>query len=159
MKFPSCSWTACAAVAFFVGTCFPDFAGALPQENVRPAAQHAETALDQPSQPESTDTAIIPGPLRSFLRMAGISQEVTPEDVLPMLARNVVLYGFDTDGEKEYLILVDRYVHQARDLERLSAADGKIHISGCGDAAELLSVLGYKFQGPCGHRNTALVTG
>ncbi|MGA8088092.1 MAG: hypothetical protein WCA10_12350 [Terracidiphilus sp.] len=102
---------------------------------------------------------MIPGPLRPFLRMAGISQEVTPEDVLPMLARNVVLYGFDTDGEKEYLILVDRYVHQARDLERLSATDGKIHIGGCGDAAELLSVLGYKFQGLCGHRNTALVTG
>jgi hypothetical protein len=89
--------------------------------------------------------------------MAGISQEVTPEDVLPMLARNVVLYGFDTDGEKEFLILVDRYVHQARDLQRLSA-DGKIHISGCSDAAELLSVLGYKFQRPCGQRNTALVT-
>ncbi|HMG85857.1 MAG TPA: hypothetical protein VK574_08935 [Terracidiphilus sp.] len=104
-----------------------------------------------------TDSIVIPGPLRSFLRMAGISQEVTPEDVLPMLARNVVLYGFDTDGEKEFLILVDRYVHQARDLERLSA-DGKIHISGCGDSAELLGVLGYKFQRPCGQKNTALVT-
>lgn len=90
--------------------------------------------------------------------MAGISQEVTPEDVLPTLARNVALYGFDAGHEKEFLILVDRYVHQARDIERLSAADGKIHISGCSDAAELLSVLGYKFQRPCGHRDTALVT-
>src|SRR5579863_6421797 len=84
-----------------------------------------------------SDSIVIPGPLRSFLRMAGISQEVTPEDVLPMLARNVALYGFDSGREKEFLILIDRYVHQARDLEQLST-DGKIHISGCSDAAELL---------------------
>ncbi|MGA9554427.1 MAG: hypothetical protein WBR30_19435, partial [Candidatus Sulfotelmatobacter sp.] len=28
---------------------------------------------------------VIPGPLRSFLRMAGISQKVAPEEVLPLL--------------------------------------------------------------------------
>src|SRR5579871_6647521 len=74
------------------------------------------------------ESIVIPGPLRSFLRMAGISQEVTPEDVLPMLARNVALFGFDGGREKEYLILVDRYVHQARDLQRLSS-DGQIRIT------------------------------
>jgi hypothetical protein len=104
------------------------------------------------------DSIVIPGPLRSFLRMAGISQEVTPEDVLPMLARNVALYGFDGGKAKEFLVLVDRYVHQARDIQRLATTDGKIHITGCGDAGELLSVLGYKLDGPCGHGNTALVT-
>ena len=101
---------------------------------------------------------MIPGPLRSFLRMAGISQEVTPEDVMPMLARNVSLYGFEAGTAKEYLILLDRYVHQARDIERLSSADGKIHVSGCSDANELLRVLGYKLQRPCGHKDTSLVT-
>jgi hypothetical protein len=90
--------------------------------------------------------------------MAGISQEITPEDVLPILARNVALYGFDAGKEKEYLVLVDRYVHQAREIQRLSVTDGMVHINGCGDAAELLNVLGYKFERLCGHRNTALVT-
>ena len=37
----------------------------------------------------SSNGVTIPGPLRSFLRMAGISQEAAPEDVLPLLARNV----------------------------------------------------------------------
>ena len=124
------------------------------------ASSQATTAPADPNANEQqvpTDSIVIPGPLRSFLRMAGISQEVAPEDVLPMLARNVALYGFDSGKEKEYLILVDRYVHQAREIERFSA-NGKIHISGCSDAAELLSVLGYKFQRPCGHRDTALLT-
>jgi hypothetical protein len=103
------------------------------------------------------ESIVIPGPLRSFLRMAAISQDVAPEDVLPMLARNVALFGFDSGKEKEYLILVDRYVHQARDLERLTV-DGQIRIRGCSGAAELMAVLGYKFQGPCGQKHTALVT-
>ena len=36
----------------------------------------------------------IPGPIRSFLRMAAISQKVPPEEVLPFLARNVVVEGY-----------------------------------------------------------------
>jgi len=139
---------------FCVAICCPSFLCAQADSQTSPA--HVDSGANE-LEPATTDSIVIPGPLRSFLRMAGISQEVTPEDVLPMLARNVVLYGFDTDGEKEFLILVDRYVHQARDIERLSA-DGKIHISGCSNAAELLNVLGYKFQRPCGHKNTALIT-
>src|SRR6266436_3226976 len=34
-------------------------------------------------------TLSIPGPLRSFLRMAGMSQKISPEEVAPLLARNV----------------------------------------------------------------------
>ena len=44
-------------------------------------------ALSSPSASNPT----IPGPLRSFLRMAGISQKVSPEEVFPLLARNVEL--------------------------------------------------------------------
>ena len=45
----------------------------------------------------STESAIvtIPGPLRSFLRMAGISQKVSPEEVIPLLARNVFVLGYE----------------------------------------------------------------
>ncbi len=144
----------CISGVFCLATCCPSYLCSQAGSQAAPA--HADSAANE-LQSVPTDSIVIPGPLRSFLRMAGISQEVSPEDVLPMLARNVVLYGFDTGGEKEYLILVDRYVRQARDIERLSV-DGKSHISGCSDAVELLSVLGYKFQRPCGHKNTALVT-
>ena len=106
----------------------------------------------------SADSIVIPGPLRSFLRMAGISQEVSPEQVLPMLARNVSLYGYSGGSQKEYLVLLDRYVHQARDIQRLAGPEGIIRVSGCKDASELLSALGYKLEKACGRRDTSLMT-
>src|SRR5690349_10729950 len=36
----------------------------------------------------------IPGPLRSLERMAGISQKVSPDEVLPFLARNIYVHGY-----------------------------------------------------------------
>src|SRR5258707_7573372 len=38
-------------------------------------------------------TLSIPGPLRSFLRMAGISQKISPGGVAPLLARYVFHLG------------------------------------------------------------------
>ncbi|HEY1579531.1 MAG TPA: hypothetical protein VGF82_20885 [Terracidiphilus sp.] len=96
--------------------------------------------------------------MRSFLRMAGISQEVGPDEVLPMLARNVSLYGFSSGKPKEYLVLVERYVHFARDLRNLANANGTIRITGCRDAGSLLSVLGYRLTQVCGNKATSLMT-
>ncbi len=100
----------------------------------------------------------IPGPLRSFLRMAGISQEVPPGDVLPMLARNVFLHGYESGRETEYLLLVDRYLRQARELERMTGADGALHVANCEDAHTLIHVLGYKFEHGCSSSDASLVT-
>src|ERR1700754_1606461 len=61
----------------------------------------------------AADGVVIPGPLRSFLRMAGISQKVPTEDVLPLLSRNVFMQGYSRDKPTEFLILLDRYVQQA----------------------------------------------
>ena len=66
---------------------------------------------------------VIPGPLRSFLRMAGISQEISLEEVLPTLARNAALYGYQGGRETEYLILVDRYLHLGRELLALAGRE------------------------------------
>jgi len=38
---------------------------------------------------EPVDSVVMPGPLRSFERMAGISQQVTPQELLTMVARKV----------------------------------------------------------------------
>lgn len=145
----------CISGLFCVALCWPSHLYS--QTGSHHSRPHANSAANEWQQ-GPTDSIVIPGPLRSFLRMAGISQEVTPENVLPMLARNVYLYGFDAGAKKEFLILLDRYVHQAREIEQLSAPDGKIHVKGCGDAEELLNVLGYKFERPCGHKDTALMT-
>ena len=73
--------------------------------------------------------------------MAGISQEVTPEQVLPMLARNVSLYGYSGGSQKEYLILLNRYVHLAREIQGLADTQGIVRISGCKDENYILNTL------------------
>jgi len=100
----------------------------------------------------------IPGPLRSFLRMAGISQKVSNEDVIPLLARNVFALGYARGARTEFLILLTRYVQQARELEALARPDGIIHVSTCEEAKPLLEILGYRTRADCGQRSTFLET-
>lgn len=104
----------------------------------------------------------IPGPLRSFERMAGISQQVTPEQVLPLLARNVYVQGYvgwqDNGTPTEFLILLGRYENQAKELAELAGPSQVVHVSGCADAAPLLRTLGYRLRGDCGKSSASLVT-
>jgi hypothetical protein len=82
--------------------------------------------------PAKPQTIAIPGPLRSFSRMAALAPEISPDDVLPALARNVVTNGYQASGsndvleQTEYLKLVVRYLAQARELEKLADASGTI---------------------------------
>src|SRR6266481_2807900 len=111
--------------------------------------------------PESV-TVAIPGPLRSFLRMAGISQKVTPDEVVPLLARNVFVLGYEGEWSKgrpsEFLVLLNRYVQQARELVTLAGPSAVIHVSTCDDAKPLLKILGYRTRADCGKHDTYLET-
>lgn len=119
----------------------------------------SQVAAEAPqTAPPSADTIVIPGPMRSFLRMAGISQEVSLDALLPVMARNASLYGYQGGRQTEYLILLERYVHLARELQALSDPSGTIHVNGCEDVARLVQVLGYRFQQACGEKNAAFVT-
>lgn len=115
-------------------------------------------ASDGGTPGRAPDSIIIPGPLRSFLRMAGVSQEASTAEVLPLLARNVFLYGHVEQRKTEYLVLADRYVQQARELEPLVGADGMIHVAGCDDAGKLIQILGYKFEHGCSPKDASLIT-
>ena len=101
----------------------------------------------------------IPGPLRSFARMAALSPDLPPEDLLGGLARNIVTNGYQASAssealdQTEYLKLVVRYLSQARELEKLAADTNQIiKIDNCESAktADLLKVLGYRMRGGCG---------
>lgn len=111
---------------------------------------------------EPTSEITIPGPLRSFERMAGISQKVTPDQVMPLLARNVYVQGYigwkDNGEPTEFLILLGRYVNQAKELAALAGESGVVRISGCDQAGPLLRILGYRLRGECGQSNAVLVT-
>lgn len=103
---------------------------------------------------------VIPGPQRSFLRMAGISQKITPEEVLPLLGRNVFTDGFEGQGRPtEFLILLRRYVVQSRELAALASNSGMVlRVSNCDDARPLLRILGYRTRENCGDPSTSLQT-
>jgi hypothetical protein len=132
-----------------------------PPAGSSPLAQTPTPAVDlQPAASPNTvpDTVIIPGPLRPFMRMAGISQEISPAELLPMLARNAFLWGYQLGKPTEFLVLVDRYVHLARELQALSGPDGMIRVAGCDNATRLIQVLGYQFQHGCGPGGAVLMT-
>ncbi len=103
-------------------------------------------------------TASIPGPLRSFARMAALSPDADLEDVLPALARNVVTNGYEASQnnealeQTEYLKLVHRYLSQARELEKLAGDQKVINVPNCDSpvVADLTRILGFRMRGGCG---------
>lgn len=105
-----------------------------------------------------TLTAPIPGPMRSFARMAAISPDATPEDIFPALARNVVTNGYqashsnDALEQTEYLKLVHRYLSQARELTKVAGESKVIKVENCEspNVAELIRILGFRMRGGCG---------
>jgi hypothetical protein len=103
-------------------------------------------------------TAAIPGPLRSFARMAAIPAETAPDEVLPALARNIVTNGYQAAHsneeleQTEYLKLVHRYISQAHELEKLAGEKRTIEVPSCEsqNGGELLRILGFRMRGGCG---------
>lgn len=155
MKSPRCTTVLFLAVFLCIG--------AVNAPNVWGTDPKTATAYDDqvaPTPPAATLS--IPGPLRSFLRMAGISQKVSPEEVLPLLSRNVFLLGYEGSQSRvrptEFLILLSRYVQQARELNVLAGPEGVIRVSSCEQARPLLQVLGYRTRTDCGQKGTYLET-
>jgi len=150
-----------ALVVFSLFTC-DLFAGS---EELPPSSHPGRSTAPIVSSSENDTVAaqpqsVIPGPQRSFLRMAGISQKVAPEEVLPLLSRNVFIEGYEgASRPTEFLILLRRYVVQARELAALAARDGMvIRVSNCDDAKPLLSILGYRIRPDCGAPGASLQT-
>ncbi len=120
------------------------------------------TGLDLPSQAATAtqpkQIVSIPGPLRSFARMAALSAETPAAEIFPALARNVVTNGYqasrsnDELDQTEYLKLVHRYLAQARELEKLAGADHVIKVPACESTQtnDLLRILGFRMRGGCG---------
>lgn len=138
LKFPLCVFL-CFAASLLI-------AGNDPQAQRSPQPQ--QTADEQ-------TTVTIPGPMRPFLRMAAISQQVTPKEVLPLLARNVVIDGYRGAPDKdpkptEFLILLKRYLQQARELQSLAGNEQSLRVANCQEAAPLLRIIGYRLKQGCG---------
>ena len=145
-----------ALVAAFL--CLCSYSAPVARGDTHPEASSSQQGAAQ--SPEAI-TVAIPGPLRSFLRMAGVSQKVAPEEVLPLLARNIFQQGYQgphRGHQTEFLILLIRYVHQARELKALAGPAGVLHVSNCDEAKPLLKILGYVPRPDCGQTNASLLT-
>ena len=134
------------------------------------AAQHAEAyhsvtgktlTIGKPIASEAWPTAPIPGPLRSFARMAAIAADSRPADVLPALAHNVITNGYQASHgnealeQTEYLKLVHRYISQARELDKLAGEKHIIEVKTCDapNVGDLLRTLGFRMRGGCGSKS------
>lgn len=120
-------------------------------------------AADSPATDSAgTASVTIPGPLRSFLRMAAISQKASTDEVLPLLARNVFIEGYEgyqsSRHATEFLILLRRYVQQARELSSLTDRHGVLRVANCEQGKPVLKVLGYRIRPDCGKPTTYLET-
>jgi hypothetical protein len=128
------------------------------QEYAGSAGRPLSIPADPPAAAQNSGTIDIPGPLRSFARMAALAPDLAPQDLLPALARNVVTNGYQalssSEGldQTEYLKLVIRYLSQARELDKVAGQDKVIKLESCEstNTADLLKVLGYRMRGGCG---------
>src|SRR5579885_3242010 len=144
------------AVMLLAATTTPALLNASPRsssDNSNNKSSVGQPQRDANFERESTTEITIPGPLRSFERMAGISQKVSPEQVMPLLARNIYVQGYigwkDTGTPTEFLILLGRYVNQAKELAALAGESGVVRISDCDQAEQLLRIIGYRLRGEC----------
>ena len=116
--------------------------------------------FELPAQRQAAGTysmVAVPGPLYSFARMAALSTDLSPDELLPALARNVATNGYQASGNEtldqtEYLRLLVRYIGQARELQSLAGNTQKITVPNCDseETGNLLKVLGYRMRGSCG---------
>ena len=91
------------------------------------SGQPQGSSFSNPDASANQQWVSIPGPVRSFQRMSAISQKAGPEEVIPFLARNIMIDGYHVGyGSKpkptEYLNLLRAYLEQARDLLTLAGA-------------------------------------
>jgi hypothetical protein len=154
--------------AFLFFACFCGcvlWTSGLRSQTLAKAASPPSANISRPAEVRDAKSSIlIPGPLRSFLRMAGISQEVSPEEVLPLLGHFVSSYGYEGSKGKSprptvALVLFKRYFAQAQTLASFAGPDATLHFSNCEESKPLLAILGYRLTDGCRPPHPAIEVG
>ncbi|HWP84979.1 MAG TPA: hypothetical protein VNN17_07310 [Terriglobia bacterium] len=141
-----------ALFSWIVGTIATALGAAPPQ---LPAEPQRLVRSGAPAEASGAAVVTIPGPLSMFQRIAAISRKASAEELLPFLARNVVIDGYHHgpgNGRRptEFLKLLDAYLDHARELQSLADEQGYIRVKSCEEAGPLLQILGYRLRTGCG---------
>ena len=137
MDFPHPLRSIFVAIFLAFQSCVLASVSAQPNNSSRSPGVNRGDSAGQLSPTLSVETVVIPGPLRSFLRMAGISQKTSLDEIMPMLAHSLSLQGYSAGKETEFLRLLDRYVHLAREVRilfRRERHDPYCRLRGCDSA-------------------------
>jgi hypothetical protein len=145
-------------VGIFLGlcACFSTHALAETSSDPQSGSKTSSTRVSQSPLTSREAMVAIPGPLRSFLRMAGVSQMVSSDEVLPLVAREIFFLGYRNGTPTEFLVLLSRYANQARELSSFAGPGSVIRASSCPEAERLLPILGYRIRETCGQGNASL---
>jgi hypothetical protein len=68
------------------------------------------------------------------------------------------MQGYQRGTPTEFLLLLNRYVQQARELQILAGTGNTIRVANCDDAGTLVQILGYRVREGCGTKNFFLET-
>ena len=135
----------CVLLASSMGLSAQPLKRQLPQPDPRAAVSAPKVEAPK----EITEMITIPGPLRSFRRMAGLSQFATAAEIMPLLAHQVVVDGYQQNTPTEYLLLLQRYLVQAKQLQALAGPTHTIRVEKCEDTPALFLILGYQLRHGC----------
>ena len=138
---------------FLFSACLCLAAGLSPSANAR--QKQPPLAASPAPGAASRAEIVIPGPLKPFMRIAAISQQASPDEIVPFLARNIEINGYRGALERnpkptEFLILLKRYLHVAEELQRLAGSEETIRVANCQEAGQLLPIIGYRLKQGCG---------
>ncbi len=140
MKLPLRTFATFAAAIFGLCAASPAFSG-----SPIPAPNPPGTDQTRPAPPTPVGDRHHSRP-PAFLHAHGGHQ---PEGLNPtmcclLLARNVFMQGYQRGTPTEFLLLLDRYVQQARELQILAGTANTIRVANCDDAGTLVQILGYR---------------
>ena len=112
---------------------------------------NAEHMLDQIDDGPATgsDSVLVPGMLNSFSRMAALSTDLSLDQLLPALGRNIFTGGYHTRGAgllepTEFLKLLKQYLTLARELEQLAGPDQMLEVPECESSENSRTVESYR---------------
>ena len=130
---------------------------ATPAKDASPSDQPSPRSANPPAL--STETATIPGPLRSFMRMAAISQKVYSRRCAAVAGSQRLHAGLsEAASQPSSCCCWIATSSRPENFRSWPETSNTIRVRSCDDAGTLVQILGYRLREGCGSKNFFLET-